>query len=155
MWGSTDEYMPKERGNNGRFTSSVSDEDILFFFETGERPFYGTGEVAEEFDLSNTQAGRRLSDLCETGELKRVTLDERRTLWWRQRDVITIRPESEGYSAHDTASGIASGGESRPEALRNLAEAIEARRAASEEIDPELSEEFEVDSGNRNSHPPF
>lgn len=147
--------MPTERGADGTFSASVTDEDFVFFFETGERPFYGTGEVAAEFDLSNTQTRRRLDDLCAAGELERVELDNRRTLWWRRRDVVTIRSETDGYSAHDTASGVASGGSSRPAALRNLAEAIESHQSAEDSVDVNTYEELDIDSTDTGGEPPF
>lgn len=117
--------MPEQRVSDRQFIESVSDDDILFFFETGDRPFYGTAEVATEFDLSNTQAKRRLESLSEAGELEEVPMNDRQIAWWHDRDLVVLRPEEEGYSAHDTTGGVASAGSTRSEALRRLAEAIE------------------------------
>lgn len=147
--------MPKERGTDGQFAVSVSDDDILFFFETGERPFYGTGEVAEEFDLSNTQARRRLDTLHEKKAIQKIRMDDRRTVWWRQRDFVALKPEDQGYSAHDTVTGTASGGDSRADALRNLAEAIEAAETAGTEADPTVYDELDLDEEASGSGNPF
>ncbi|MEZ3145053.1 type II toxin-antitoxin system HicB family antitoxin [Halobaculum sp. MBLA0143] len=117
--------MPEQRGSDGRFVESVSDDDILFFFETGDRPFYGTAEVSENFDLSNEQAKRRLEALSDAGELEQIRMNDRQIAWWHERDVVVLRPETDGYSAHDTQVGVASAGDTRAEALRSLAEAIE------------------------------
>ncbi|MEZ3115705.1 hypothetical protein RYH80_07220 [Halobaculum sp. MBLA0147] len=142
--------MPERRGTDGRFAQSVSDEDILFFFETADRPFYGTGEVAERFDLSNEQARRRLESLAETGALEEVRVNERHTAWLLDRDLVVLRAESDGVSAHDTQTGVASGGEDRPSALRNLAEAIEAHTRSSSTVEEATREDF-VDESVTNS----
>lgn len=130
--------MAQKRAENGRFTESVSDDDILFFFQTGDRPFYGTNEVADEFDLTGTHARRRLESLAEAGELEEVSLSDRHRAWRLDRDVVVLRSEDDGYSAHDTTIGVASDGESRPAALRNLAEAVELAEADEERADVDL-----------------
>lgn len=144
--------MPEQRASNGQFTESVSDEDILFFFETGDRPFYGTSEVAEEFDLSHTQAKRRLESLSDAGKLEEIRMSDRQIAWWHDRDLVVLRSEEEGYSAHDTAGGVASAGGTRPEALRNLAEAIEVSEGIGTDDDAfaELDGALDGDCGDGN-----
>lgn len=117
--------MSEKRASDGHSARSPSDDDLLFFFETGERPFYGAAAVAAAFDLSDGRARRRLASLSNAGELREIRTIAGRTMWWRERDTVVCRPEADGYSAHDTTTGVASGGDTRPEALRSLAEAIE------------------------------
>ncbi len=117
--------MPERHASDDQHTGSVADDDILFVFETSERPFHRASEIAERFDLSHTQARRRLESLSDAGELEAIQTSDRQIAWWHERDLIVLREEAAGYSAHDTATGVASAGDTRPEALRNLAEAIE------------------------------
>lgn len=145
--------MPEERTSDGRFAESVSDDDLLFFFETGDRPFYGTGEVAEKFDLSNTHVKRRLESLSAAGELREVRLNDRHTAWWRERDTVTLRAEDGKFSAHDTTTGVASGGDTRPEALRNLAEAIEVNEGVDVDDDAFAELDGALDSGCGDGNP--
>jgi predicted RNase H-like HicB family nuclease len=53
--------------------------------------------------------------------------------------------EGDGYSVIDTQTGVASQGETRREALRMLAEAIEAREGDSEMSPGEVYDELGVD----------
>lgn len=143
--------MVQKRANDGRYTESVSDDDILFFFQTGDRPFYGTNEVADEFDLSGTQARRRLESLADAGELEEVDLSDRHRAWRLDRDVIVLRPEADGYSAHDTTTGVASDGDSRAAALRSLADAVAlADDAETEDVDLE-GVDVDIDDGDGSS----
>lgn len=137
--------MSKQRDDDGRFTSSVSDRDILHFFDSGERPFYSAGEIAAEFDFDRSQAYRRLEALGESGELERVAVGERNVVWWRPRDAVVLVDEDEGYSVLDTTTGVASRGETRPEALRMLAEALESHAGATDVSPDEVYEELGID----------
>lgn len=145
--------MSDERASDGRFSESVSDDDLLFHFETGSRPFYGTSEIAAAFDLSTTHARRRLEALCAAGELQEVALSDRHTAWWRDRDVIALRSEADGYTAHDTSTGVASGGETRADALRALAEATDTHEER--DLDPDRSADLEDGTDAGDGSPPF
>lgn len=141
--------MPRERATDGTFETSVSDEDILFFFRTGERPFYAATEIAAEFDFSDTHARRRLQSLSEAGRLNEIDVSDRHTVWWLDRDLVSVRPENDGYSAHDTTTGVASGGDTRAAAVRNVAEAIEAHEKSGDGS----VESIEQDAGDSDSLP--
>lgn len=139
--------MSKQRDDGGKYTESVTDGDLLHFFASGQRGFFSASEVAEEFDLDRSQAHRRLSDLAEEGELERVRVGNRNVVWWRPRDVVVLVEEDQGgYSVLDSQTGVASQGETRPEALRMLAEALELHRGEGSEVSPEeVYEELGID----------
>jgi hypothetical protein len=137
--------MTSRRNDAGRYASTIEDGDLLHFFESGRRDFYSAGEVAEEFRLDRSQAHRRLSRLAEDGELRRVEVGSRNVVWWRPRDVVTLREQDGGYSVVDPRTGVASQGETRPEALRMLAEAIEARDGESRVSPEAVYDELDVD----------
>lgn len=138
--------MNDSHDNDGRFAQSVSDEDILWFFETSDKPVHGAGEVAEELNFSRQQAHRRLQSLEEEGHLRRLDIGARNVVWWKPRDAVVLRRERDGFSAHDLRTGVASEGESRAEALRNVAEAVAAHEGEGEEVDPaDIHEQLGID----------
>lgn len=137
--------MPRQRDDEGRYEQNVRDGDLLFFFDAGQRDFYAAGEIAEEFGLDRSQAHRRLAQLAREGELERVQVGNRNIVWWRPRGVVALIEEGSGFSIVDTETGVASQGETRAEALRMLAEAIEVQEGGSE-VDPEeVYAELDVD----------
>lgn len=137
--------MSEQRDGGGRFTRTVADEDLLHFFEAGQRDFYSANEIADEFGLDRSQAHRRLAELADVGELERVEIGRRNVVWWRPRDVIVLIEDGSGISIIDRKTGVASQGETRAEALRMLAEAIELHRGESEMTPAEIYEELDVD----------
>lgn len=137
--------MARPRNEGGRYASTVEDGDLLHFFDSGRRDFYSAGEIAEEFDLDRTQAHRRLSNLADDGRLERVEVGNRNVVWWRPRDVVSLVAEDDGYSIIDARTGVASQGETRPEALRMLAEAIEVHEDGAEVSPEEVYDELGVD----------
>jgi response regulator of citrate/malate metabolism len=72
--------------DSGEFTEKVSDDDILAFFDAGQRPFHGAVEVAEEFGITQVTAHRRLEALADVGEVEKVEIGDRIVIWWRPRD---------------------------------------------------------------------
>jgi len=139
--------MSRQRDDEGRYEREVRDGDLLFFFDSGQRDFYAAGEIAEEFDLDRSQAHRRLAQLAREGELERVQVGTRNVVWWRPRGVVALIEEDSGYSIVDTETGVASQGETRAEALRMLAEAIELHEGDSDVGPDEVYAELDVDPG--------
>lgn len=137
--------MSEQRDGGGRFSETVSDEELLHFFESGQRDFYSANEVANEFGVDRSQAHRRLSALADRNELQRVEIGRRNVVWWRPRDVVIFIEEESGYSILHRETGVASQGETRPEALRMLAEAIEAYEGEPSVSPREIYEELDVD----------
>jgi len=135
--------VPERHASDGQHTESAADDDILLVFETSERPFHGASEIAERFNLSHTRARRRLESLSDDGELEAIQTSDRQTVWYHERELIVLREEAAGYSAHDTTTGVTSAGDTRPEALRNLAEAIEvSERTGTHDAFAELDDAF-------------
>jgi DNA-binding Lrp family transcriptional regulator len=148
--------MARHRGHNGRFTQSVSDEDILYFFETREQPIHSAGDIAEQFGLSRQQSHRRLKELETQDELRRIELGQRNVAWWKPRDIVVMMQEEDGFSAHDLSVEVASEGKTRSEALRKLAEAIEVSEGNSEMTTEEIYDELDIASDEiRESSPPW
>lgn len=137
--------MSEHRTEEGRYASTVEDGDILHFFESGRRDFYSAGEIAEEFDFDRTQAHRRLSQLAEDGALERVKVGNRNVVWWRPRDIVVLLEDDDGYAVIDPRTNVATQAETRPDALRTLAEAIEAREGDSELSPDEVYDELDID----------
>lgn len=149
--------MSEQRDGEGRYTSSVADQDLLHYFNAGQRAFHSANEVANEFGFDRTQAYRRLSSLADRGELQRVEIGKRNVVWWRPRDVVVLIEEDAGYSIIDRDTGVASQGETRPEALRMLAEAIEVYEGDSELTPDEIYKELDMDPGEvpGDTNPPW
>lgn len=137
--------MSGERDGEGRYAEMVADGKLIYFFEAGQRDFHSANEVADEFDIDRSQAHRRLSRLADEGELERVEIGSRNVVWWRPRDVVVLIEEESGYSIIDRETGVASQGETRPEALRMLAEAIEAYEGGLDVSPEEIYEELDID----------
>jgi DNA-binding Lrp family transcriptional regulator len=137
--------MAPNRGHNGQFTQSVSDRDILYFFETSEKPIHSAGDIAEQFGLSRQQAHRRLKELETQDELRRIELGQRNVAWWKPRDIVVLMQEEDGFSAHDLSVEVASEGKTRSEALRKLAEAIDVREGNSDMTAEEIYDELDID----------
>lgn len=137
--------MSGERDGDGRYAEMVADEELLHYFEAGQRDFYSANEVADEFDLDRSQAHRRLSRLADRGELDRVEIGNRNVVWWRPRDIVVFIEEESGYSIVHRKTGVASQGETRPEALRMLAEAIEAYEGESSVTPEAIYQELDID----------
>lgn len=137
--------MPGQRDGGGRYTETVSDEDLVNFFESGQRDFYGATEIADEFDIDRSQAHRRLAKLADRGELERVEVGSRNVVWWRPRDVVVLLEGDRGYAVIDPGTGVASQGATRPDALRMLAEAVELYEGDSEMTAEEIYEELDID----------
>ncbi|WP_115806009.1 helix-turn-helix domain-containing protein [Haloferax sp. Atlit-4N] len=71
--------------NSGRYSSTVSDSEILEFFRQGKRPFWGTGEIAEQFEWDHSNAHRRLEALSRESELQKIKVGSRNVVWWLPR----------------------------------------------------------------------
>ena len=137
--------MAEQRDGDGRYTPTVTDEDLLHFFEAGHRDFHSANEIADEFGIDRSQAHRRLSSLGDSGLLERIEIGNRNLVWWRPRDVVVLIEEDIGYSIIDRKTGVASQGETRPEALRMLAEAIEVSDGESDITTEEIYAELNFD----------
>jgi hypothetical protein len=70
-----------EREDSGRYTESVTVDDVLGVFETVEGPVVTSGDVAEALDCSRETARRKLRTLEERSRVAgRKTAG--RVVWW-------------------------------------------------------------------------
>lgn len=149
--------MNNYRDEDGKYQNRVNDDEIIHFFETDQRDFYSAQEIANKFDFDRSQAYRRLSQLDEDGEIERIKVGKRNIVWWRPRDIAIFIEEGTGYSIIDSKTGITTQGETKPEALRKLAEAIEVHEGKTELTPEEIYEELGIDTETapENKMPPW
>lgn len=73
--------MSRERADSGRFTETVTLDDVLGVFESVEGPVVTSGDVAEALDCSRETARRKLRSLEEQERVaSRKTAG--RVVWW-------------------------------------------------------------------------
>jgi len=73
--------MSRERGDSGRYTETVTLDDVLGVFEAVEGPIVTSGDVADALDCSRDTARRKLAALEAQGRVaSRETAG--RVVWW-------------------------------------------------------------------------
>ncbi|WP_324665389.1 hypothetical protein [Haloarcula sediminis] len=73
--------MSRERGDTGRYTETVTLDDVLSVFGAVEGPVVTSGDVAETLDCSRETARRKLRTLEEQDHVaSRKTAG--RVIWW-------------------------------------------------------------------------
>ena len=73
--------MSRDRSDTGRYTETVTLDDVLGVFEAVEGPVVTSGDVAETLDCSRETARRKLRTLEEQGHVaSRKTAG--RIVWW-------------------------------------------------------------------------
>lgn len=149
--------MARSRDASGTYTESVSDGDLLHHFDSSRRAFYSSREIAECFDLDRSQAHRRLNDLAEREKLEKVELGPKSIVWWRPRDTIVLLNEQHGITSIDTTTGVASQSTSRSDALRELADALDATERDGDGSPAQVYEEVGIAPGDvtNGARPPF
>lgn len=74
-------HMGREREDSGRFTETVTPENVLEVFESVSGPVVTSGDVAEALECSRETARRKLRTLEEQGRVaSRKTAG--RVVWW-------------------------------------------------------------------------
>lgn len=85
-----------EREDTGRYTETVTLDDVLGVFETVEGPVVTSGDVAEALDCSRETARRKLRTLEEQGRVaSRKTAG--RVVWW----VVNAQEPARGVDPGD------------------------------------------------------
>lgn len=74
--------VTRTRDDSGRYTSEVTDEDVLGVFESVEGPTITTTDVVNALGCSREVARQRLNSLAERGLVKRRKSGQV-VLWWR------------------------------------------------------------------------
>ena len=99
--------MSREREDTGRYTETVTLDDVLGVFETVDGPVVTSGDVAEALDCSRETARRKLSTLEEEGSVaSRKTAG--RVVWWRvdsSKEPSGINPDDPFWELEPGASG--------------------------------------------------
>lgn len=73
--------MSRDRGDAGRYTETVTPEEVLGVFESVEGPVVTSGDVADALDCSRETARRKLRTL-EERELVASRKTAGRVVWW-------------------------------------------------------------------------
>ena len=79
-------HMSRDRDERGRYTESISPDDVLELFTTAEPR--STSEVADELEIPQRTAYNKLEALQEQGEIRKKSIGGLAVVWWRP-------PESE------------------------------------------------------------
>lgn len=101
--------MSRERSDTGRYTETVTLDDVLSVFEEVEGPVVTSGDVAETFDCSRETARRKLRTLEEQDDVaSRKTAG--RVVWWtvdKHDRVQGVDPDDPVWDFEPGASGEA------------------------------------------------
>lgn len=73
--------MGRTRDESGRYTDSVSLEEVLELFPDTEPRT--TSEIAEELDVAQKTAYNKLEALRERGDIRKKKIGGLAVVWWR------------------------------------------------------------------------
>ena len=71
-----------DRDKSGKYTSSVSDTDILGAIDQADTPVVTAAELAEMFPIGQRAIRERLSNLNKRGLVERKNVGSRAVVWW-------------------------------------------------------------------------
>lgn len=71
-----------DRDEGGRFTESVTEQDILKVFDRADAPFLTAKELADELSFTRQAATYRLKQMHEKGHVDRKQTGARSVGWW-------------------------------------------------------------------------
>jgi len=111
--------MSRERGDTGRYTETVTLDDVLSVFETVAGPVVTSGDVAETLDCSRETARRKLRAL-EQQDLVASRKTAGRVVWWtvdEQESARGINPDDPFWEFEPGTSGESDVSESVDEVL--------------------------------------
>lgn len=72
----------RNRDTGGKYTPTVSDEDILAAIDQVPGPVATAAELADVLPIGRRAVRERLIDLKERGEVARKTVGARSVVWW-------------------------------------------------------------------------
>ena len=88
--------MPgKDRAETGEYVESVPHDDVLKLLEGMYDPVVTVKDVADALDCSGETARRKLSDLHERGEVKKMQVGANAVVWWLNEDGETNQDEND------------------------------------------------------------
>ena len=89
--------MPgKDRAETGEYVETVPHDDVLKLLEGMSDPVVTVKGVADALDCSGETARRKLSDLHERGQVKKMQVGANAVVWWLNEDGETNQDKSEG-----------------------------------------------------------
>lgn len=92
--------MPKERGEDGQYRPTVTDEDVLGVLDAVAGPVVTSADVADGLEVTGQTARRRLDRLVTAGSLeKRKTAG--RVVYWRPGEVTPAGDDESGQEQAD------------------------------------------------------
>lgn len=71
-----------DRDDRGRYTESVSEQDILKVFDRADAPFLTAKELARELPFTKQAANYRLNQMRENDHVERKQAGGRAVGWW-------------------------------------------------------------------------
>ncbi len=85
-----------DRDERGRFTSEVTEQDILKAFDRADAPFLTATEIGEKLSISRQAANYRLKQMRENGRVERKRTGARAVAWW-----ATVAPAPSAETLRD------------------------------------------------------
>jgi hypothetical protein len=117
--------MSREREDTGRYTETVTLDDVLGVFALVDGPVVTSGDVGESLDCSRETARRKLSALAEQGQLaSRKTAG--RVVWWLADEQLTVQ----GVDPDDPFWEFESGSSSESDVLENVDDVLYGGKTA-------------------------
>lgn len=117
--------MSREREDTGRYTETVTLDDVLGVFETVDGPVVTSGDVAEARDCSRETARRKLRTLEEQGRVaSRKTAG--RVVWW----VVDEHAPARGVDPKDSFWEFEPGASGESDVSENVDKRLYSRESA-------------------------
>lgn len=85
-----------DRDDSGRFTESVTEQDILKVFDQADAPFLTAKELADKLSFTRQAATYRLKQMLDDGLVGRKETGARSVGWW-----ATVAPAPSAETIHD------------------------------------------------------
>jgi predicted ArsR family transcriptional regulator len=85
-----------DRDDRGRYTKSVSEQDILKIFDRADAPFLTAKELANELPFTKQAANHRLQQMHEKDHVERKQAGGRSIGWW-----ATVAPAASEETLRD------------------------------------------------------
>lgn len=117
--------MSKGTGDRSTADPAHLEAEIRDAFRRNDAVAMSTKTVADRVGVDEGTAASRLSSLAEQGVLQKVDLEGEYVAWERAGDTVRGRSDGNSYTIRDDETGLVTRGESRPVALRRLADRIE------------------------------
>jgi len=117
--------MSREREDTGRYTETVTLEDVLGVFETVDGPVVTSGDVADALECSRETARRKLRTIEAQGRVaSRKTAG--RVVWW----VVAEHASAGGVDPDDSFWEFEPGASGESDVSENVDELVYGKESA-------------------------